>query len=162
MRNGEVFKPDPFSPQVASVRLVPEKEKESKGQKKTDSSPPTFKTQDVVVRKGDGKDVSFSLDVAFSRDQQAYGLMFRKTLEEGRGMIFLYLPPQKVSFWMKNTFIPLDMLFFGSDRRIFKIVKNAKTEDETPIPSEEPVLGVIEIKGGEADRLGIAVGDSVL
>ena len=84
--------------------------------------------------------------------------MFRKSLAGDRGMIFPYDPPQDVSFWMKNTLIPLDIIFIRSDGTIVRITK-AKALDETPLPAGEPIAVVLEIRGGRAAELGIKEGD---
>ena len=86
--------------------------------------------------------------------------MFVKHLAGGRGMIFPYDPPQNVAFWMKNTLIPLDIIFIRADGTIARIT-NAKALDETPLPSGEPITAVLEIAGGRAAELGIATGDRV-
>ena len=84
--------------------------------------------------------------------------MFRKQLAGDRGMIFPYKPPQEVAFWMKNTLIPLDIVYIRSDGTIVRIV-NALPMDLTPLPSGEPIIGVLEIRGGRAAELGIKEGD---
>ena len=84
--------------------------------------------------------------------------MFRKSLAPDRGMIFPYTPPQHVAFWMKNTLIPLDMVFIREDGTIARIA-TAKPLDQTPVPSGEPVVAVLEIAGGRAAQLGIKAGD---
>ena len=84
--------------------------------------------------------------------------MFRQSIAGDRGMIFPYDPPQDVAFWMKNTLIPLDILFIRSDGTIVRITK-AQAMDLTPLPSGEPVAGVLEIRGGRAAELGIKEGD---
>jgi len=84
--------------------------------------------------------------------------MFRKSLAGDRGMIFPYDPPQDVSFWMKNTLIPLDIIFIRSDGTIVRIT-HAKALDETALPSGEPVAAVLEIRAGRAAELGIREGD---
>jgi hypothetical protein len=100
----------------------------------------------------------FTVEVAATLEQQERGLMFRKALAGDRGMIFPYDPPQDVAFWMKNTLIPLDILFIRSDGTIVRITK-AEAMDLTPLPSGEPVAGVLEIRGGRAAELGIKEGD---
>jgi uncharacterized membrane protein (UPF0127 family) len=84
--------------------------------------------------------------------------MYRNSLAPDRGMIFPYEPPQQVAFWMKNTFIPLDIVYIRADGTIARIV-NAQPMDLTPLPSGEPVAAVLEIKGGRAKELGIKEGD---
>ena len=86
--------------------------------------------------------------------------MFHRTLGPDRGMIFPYDPPQDVSFWMKNTFIPLDMVFIRHDGSIARIA-HAKPMDLTPVPAGEPIAAVLEIRGGRAAELGIREGDVV-
>ena len=86
--------------------------------------------------------------------------MFRQTLAGGRGMIFPYDPPQEVAFWMKNTLIPLDIIFIRADGTIARIA-NAQAMDITPLPAGEPVALVLEIAGGQAKKLGIRAGDIV-
>jgi len=84
--------------------------------------------------------------------------MFVRSLTGDRGMIFPYNPAQDVAFWMKNTLIPLDMVFIRSDGTIIRIT-TAKPLDETPVPSGEPVAAVLEIAAGRAAELGIKTGD---
>ena len=86
--------------------------------------------------------------------------MFRRTLAANHGMIFPYQPAQEVAFWMKNTLIPLDIIYIRSDGTIARIV-NAEPMDLTPLPSGAPVTGVLEIGGGRAAELGIREGDLV-
>jgi uncharacterized protein len=100
----------------------------------------------------------FTVEVAATLDQQERGLMFRRSLAGDRGMIFRYDPPQDVSFWMRNTLIPLDILFIRSDGTVVRIT-HAKALDETPLPAGEPIAAVLEIRGGRAAELGIEEGD---
>jgi uncharacterized membrane protein (UPF0127 family) len=102
----------------------------------------------------------FTVQVAATPAQQEKGLMFVTSLGDDRGMIFPYQPPQETSFWMKNTLIPLDIIYIGVGGKIVRIV-NAKALDETPLPSGAPVIGVLEIRGGRAAELGIREGDKV-
>jgi uncharacterized protein len=102
----------------------------------------------------------FTVEVAATPQQQERGLMFRRSLAPNRGMIFPYSPPQPVGFWMRNTLIPLDMIFIRADGRIARVA-TAKPLDETVVPAGEPVVAVLEIAGGRAAELGIAAGDRV-
>ena len=86
--------------------------------------------------------------------------MFRRSLAPDRGMIFPYAPPQQVAFWMKNTLIPLDIIFVRPNGTVARIT-TAKALDETPVPSGEPIAMVLEIRGGRAAELGIREGDAV-
>jgi uncharacterized protein len=89
------------------------------------------------------------------------GLMFRKQLPEGQGMLFDFKQEQEVSMWMENTYIPLDMIFIRRDGRIWRIAENAEPLSRTIISSDGPVLAVLEVIGGTAKKLGIAPGDRV-
>jgi uncharacterized membrane protein (UPF0127 family) len=105
-------------------------------------------------------DHRFNVEVAQTPAQQEAGLMFRRSLAGDRGMIFPYDPPQNVAFWMKNTLIPLDMVFIRADGTIARIT-TAKALDETPVPGGEPVAAVLELRAGRAAELGIREGDRV-
>jgi uncharacterized protein len=104
---------------------------------------------------------SFSVELATTPDQQALGLMYRDSLAPDAGMLFVFASERQVDFWMKNTRIPLDMLFIGADGRIRHITERAVPYSETPIPSVEDVRAVLEINGGTVARLGIKEGDVV-
>ncbi|HEY2178637.1 MAG TPA: DUF192 domain-containing protein [Caulobacteraceae bacterium] len=102
----------------------------------------------------------FKVEVADNEDARERGLMFRRRLAADRGMLFDFKTAQPVSFWMKNTLIPLDMLFITADGRVLSIA-HAVPLSETPVPSGGPVLGVLEIAGGRAAAIGAAPGDKV-
>ncbi len=103
----------------------------------------------------------FSVEVAASDADRQKGLMFRKELPEGQGMLFDFKQDQDVSMWMRNTLIPLDMLFINADGSIRRIAENTEPLSERTIPSGGPVRGVLEVIGGTAKKLGIAAGDKV-
>lgn len=103
----------------------------------------------------------FEVELAVTPGDKARGLMFRQSLAPDAGMLFLYQRPQPISFWMRNTLIPLDIVFIGTDGRISRIHARARPLDETPIPSGGPILAVLEIPGGRAAALGLAIGDRV-
>jgi uncharacterized protein len=105
--------------------------------------------------------IPFSVEVMRTSEELQRGLMFRKDLPEGRGMLFDFEPEQNVSMWMKNTLIPLDMIFIKSDGRILRIAENTEVQSEKIIPSGGPVRGVLEVIAGTAKRLGIKPGDRV-
>lgn len=126
----------------------------------TDPQPQTGLRQvPLTIRSKNGVH-HFAVDVAATDAEQEKGLMFVRSLPANRGMIFPYEPPQQVAFWMKNTLIPLDIIYIGVDGKIAGIVQ-AKALDETPLPSGVPVIGVLEIRGGRAAELGIREGDKV-
>ena len=103
----------------------------------------------------------FTVEVARSPEEQAKGLMHRESLAPDRGMLFPYDPPQSASFWMKNTLIPLDMIFIRPDGRIARIGENTVPLSLEPVPSLEPVAAVLEIAGGRSAELRIVPGDRV-
>lgn len=114
----------------------------------------------VTVTAG-GKALVFRTEVARTPAEQAKGLMFRTQLADTEAMIFLRDPPDRAAFWMRNTLIPLDIVFIGLDHKILNIAENAVPYDETPLPSAGVTLAVFEINGGLAAKLGIKPGDKV-
>ena len=115
----------------------------------------------LTVTTAKGAKHRFIVEVASTPEQQAYGLMNRQTLAPDRGMIFPYEPPQPVSFWMKDTLIPLDIIFIAPGGRIGSIAENSVPLSLEPVVSTEPTEAVLEIAGGRAAELGIAAGDKV-
>jgi uncharacterized protein len=103
----------------------------------------------------------FSVELAVTDDERARGLMFRKQLPEGQGMLFDFKREQEVSMWMENTYIPLDMIFIRRDGRILRIAENTQPLSRAIISSGGPVLAVLEVIGGTAKKFGIAPGDRV-
>jgi uncharacterized protein len=103
----------------------------------------------------------FTVELATTPAQMELGLMYRQSLPADAGMLFVYPSEQSVAFWMKNTLIPLDMLFIGADGHIRRIAERTIPLSTTPIPSGDPVRAVLEINGGAAERLGIHAGDMV-
>lgn len=116
---------------------------------------------ELVVETAAGARHPFSVEVADDDRSRAMGLMFRVKLGADEGMLFDFRPPQRVAMWMKNTFIPLDMLFLADDGRIVHVVARAVPHSLTHVGPSEPVRAVLEINGGTAERLGIATGDRV-
>jgi uncharacterized protein len=104
---------------------------------------------------------AFAVEIADTEAAREKGLMFRKSLPEGQGMLFDFHQEQSVGFWMKNTYIPLDMIFIRGDGRILRIAENTEPLSERIIPSGGPVRAVLEVIGGTARKLGIAPGDRV-
>ncbi|HET6536108.1 MAG TPA: DUF192 domain-containing protein [Sphingomicrobium sp.] len=113
----------------------------------------------LTIRSANGVH-KFEVAVAATPREQELGLMFRRSLAPDEGMIFPFDPPQEVAFWMKNTLIPLDMVFIAADGSIARVA-TAKPLDETPVPSTAPIVAVLEIAGGRAGELGIRAGDKV-
>jgi uncharacterized membrane protein (UPF0127 family) len=108
-----------------------------------------------------GKRHPFRVEVARSDAEWSKGLMFRTAMGADEGMIFVDRPPQPASFWMKNTVIPLDIVFIGTDRRILNIVADAEPYSLTPRSSQGIASAVLELNGGRAAQLGLAPGDRV-
>jgi uncharacterized membrane protein (UPF0127 family) len=104
---------------------------------------------------------AFQVEMAITPEEKEHGLMFRRELPEGQGMLFDFQFDQNVAFWMKNTYIPLDMLFIRADGRILRIAENTEPLSERNIPSGGPVRAVLEVIGGTAKKLGISPGDRV-
>ena len=104
---------------------------------------------------------SFSVEVVATDAEREKGLMYRRDLPEGRGMLFDFQTEQPVAFWMKNTLIPLDMVFIAADGTVRHVHANAVPMSTDTIPSEAAVRAVLEINGGTARLLGIKPGDKV-
>ena len=114
----------------------------------------------LTIRSG-ARTHKFVVEVARTPQEQAVGLMNRQSLAPDRGMIFPYDPPQPAAFWMKNTLIPLDMIFIRPDGTIARIAENTVPLSLEPVPSLEPVAAVLELAGGRSAELGIKAGDRV-
>ena len=123
----------------------------------------SFPVRPLSIETQDGRRIDLKVEVAATPEHWAQGLMYRTELADDAGMIFLMgQPPRVISFWMKNTYIPLDMVFIGDDNRIKHIHKNATPRDEKGVSSVEPITSVLEIGGGRADALGLTVGDKII
>jgi len=103
----------------------------------------------------------FSVEMATTEEEKTTGLMYRKELAEGKGMLFDFSPEQEVSMWMKNTYIPLDMIFIRADGRILRIAENTEPLSTAIIPSRGLAKAVLEVIGGTAQKYGIQPGDRV-
>lgn len=117
-------------------------------------------TAELAVESG-GRAQPFKVWIAATEPRRNEGLMFVPALAAHRGMLFLFDTPQVASFWMKNTLIPLDLLFIAPDGRIIRIAENAVPHSEAIITSMGVVLGVLEVAGGTSRRLGFKAGDRV-
>lgn len=119
----------------------------------------THDTLTLVTASGERK---IDIEVARTLDEQAKGLMFRTTLADTAGMLFPYSPARELTMWMKNTYIPLDMVFIRSDGIVHRIEVRTEPLSETVISSGGNVAAVLELAGGAAERLGVKAGDKVL
>ena len=104
---------------------------------------------------------SFTVEIAVTDEQRARGLMFRRELPEGRGMLFDFYREQPITMWMQNTYIPLDMIFIRGDGRILSIAENTEPLSTRVIGSGGPARSVLEVIAGTAKKLGIRPGDRV-
>lgn len=114
----------------------------------------------LTIKSGN-KTHRFTVELARTGEEQATGLMNRSTLAPDRGMVFPFEPPREASFWMKNTLIPLDMIFVRADGRIANIEANTVPLSLDPVYSAGTVVAVLEIAGGRAAELDIKPGDTV-
>lgn len=108
----------------------------------------------------------FQVEVADDHDERQRGLMFRDVLPEGTGMLFLHDQQQPLGYWMKNTKIPLDILYFDADRRLVSVSRGVPPcslgDRCPPYPSRAPALYVLELNAGQADRLAVEKGDELV
>lgn len=122
----------------------------------------SFQKSKLTVETAGGGKFRFDVELALTPGQQAQGLMYRRTMAADAGMLFIYDRVQPASFWMKNTLIPLDMLFIAADGRIVNIHERAVPESLDSVNSDGPVKAILELNGGMAARLGIRPGDRVV
>lgn len=122
----------------------------------------TFERDRLAVETNRGARHDFDVELAITPQQQQQGLMFRRDMAPDAGMLFVYRPVRRVSMWMRNTVIPLDMLFIAEDGRVVKIVERTVPLSLKTISSDRPVKAVLELNGGTVNRLGLAPGDRVL
>jgi uncharacterized membrane protein (UPF0127 family) len=130
----------------------------------TAAQPETFQTYEKVpleIKTASGTH-RFSVELARTPDQQMQGLMYRRKLDPNAGMLFIYQEPVTARYWMKNTYIPLDMIFIAPDGRIASIAERTVPLSLATISSDGPVIAVLELNGGTVSRLGIKVGDRVV
>jgi uncharacterized protein len=116
----------------------------------------------TIVLKTDTGDHSFDVEVMTTFQERARGLMFRRSLPEKSGMLFLYDRPEPAAMWMKNTFIPLDMVFIAPGGTVHRIEKNTEPFSTDTISSDGSIIAVLELNAGAADRIGLKLGDRVI
>ncbi len=103
----------------------------------------------------------FKVEVMRTEPERERGLMYRKTMARDHGMLFEYESEQPVTFWMHNTYLPLDLVFIGKDGRVVNVAHDAKPMDDSLIPSTGPALGVLELDAGSAKTIDLKAGDVV-
>ena len=119
-----------------------------------------FKTGSLTIDTSSGE-LNYRVEVADTDRLKSIGLMYRASMPERQGMLLLNDKPQRMNIWMKNTFIPLDIIYIDRNGHIVKIVENARTESTTVMPSDGKVKAVLELNAGQVQRQEIAVGDRV-
>jgi len=113
----------------------------------------------TVITTASGK-TNIATEVAISSAEQEQGLMFRTSIGDNDGMLFVYAKPQLIQMWMRNTYIPLDMVFIGADGAVSRIAA-AEPLSDAVIASGPPALAVLELKSGTANRIGLKPGDHI-
>ena len=119
-----------------------------------------FKTGSLTIATKFGE-LNYRIEVADTNRLKSIGLMYRLSMPEEQGMLLLNKKPQRMNIWMKNTFIPLDIIYIDRNGYIVKIVENARTESTSVMPSDGKVMAVLELNAGQVQQKNIAVGDSV-
>ena len=125
--------------------------------------PPFIKEGELAVLDPSGKKVlqKFDIEIAQIPEEREQGLMYRKSMSDKQGMLFLFEYPEPQSFWMHNTYISLDIIYLNEKLEVVSIQKNAPPQSDKPLPSEKPAQYVLEINGGLSDKLGIKPGMKV-
>jgi len=118
----------------------------------------SFSTLEIATKTGVH---IFSVEMATTSEEKEKGLMYRRELADGKGMLFDFSPEQQISMWMKNTYISLDMIFIRADGRVLRIAENTEPESTRIITSGGLARGVLEVPAGTAQKYGIAPGDRV-
>ncbi len=122
----------------------------------------TFVKDELTIETADGERHDFTVELALTPQQRAQGLMFRRAMAEDDGMLFLFDREAPRSFWMKNTYLPLDLIFIDRHGVVVSIARDASPHDETGIPSRFPAAAVLEVLAGTSDAIGLAPGDQIL
>lgn len=120
------------------------------------------KEGEATLLKASGDTIKkLDIEIADNNYERQTGLMYRESMEEEQGMLFIYDKAAPRSFFMKNTYIPLDIIYFGADSTAVSLQENAKPEDETSLPSEKPAQFILEINAGLAKEWNFKVGDKI-
>lgn len=117
-------------------------------------------TRALVIETAIGKH-RYTVEVAATPQQQETGMMYRRSMPADHGMIFPFAAPQVLTFWMENTWLPLDLVFIASDGKVVSIAADAKPMSRDIISSGAPASAVLELNAGEAKRIGLRPGDRV-
>ena len=120
------------------------------------------KEGELTLMKPSGDTIQqLDIEIADNEYERETGLMYRESMETEQGMLFIYDKAEPRYFWMKNTYIPLDIIYFGSDSTAVSLQENAQPRDETALPSNEPAQFILEINGGLAEQWGLEAGDKM-
>ncbi|HPI63127.1 MAG TPA: DUF192 domain-containing protein [Alphaproteobacteria bacterium] len=122
----------------------------------------TFNKELLIIKSGDGKEQTLTVEIAATPQQRQQGLMFRRAMPVDQGMLFLFETPQVIGMWMRNTYLSLDMLFIDQQGKIVGISKRVIPQSDNLIVSPKLVIAVLEINGGVSDKLNIQVGDQLI
>lgn len=120
------------------------------------------KEAELYLLKGEDTIQKLDIELAESSYEKQTGLMYRKSMEPNQGMLFVYSEESIHSFYMKNTYIPLDLIFFGKDSSIVSFQENAKPLDETSLPSKVPAQFILEVNAGKAKEWNLVEGDKMI
>ncbi len=115
----------------------------------------------AIIQTQSDKEYIFTLEIAQTPREQKTGLMHRKHMEQDAGMLFIFPKEAPQAFWMKNTYMPLDIYYINGAGRIDQIYRMTEPFSTKPLPSRNPALAVLEINGGLSDKLGIKEGDTI-
>lgn len=122
------------------------------------TSPSQLETLTIATANGESR---FQVEVARTDEQRARGLMFRRFMPQDRGMLFDFKNEQPVTMWMRNTYIPLDMIFIARDGRVINIAENTEPMSERTIASAGPAFAVLEVNAGVSRKIGLKAGDRI-
>ena len=114
----------------------------------------------MLVTTATGKH-TFTLEIAKTNEERAKGLMFRKSMPQDHGMLFIFHDARPISMWMKNTLISLDMIFVSGEGMVTSIIQHTTPLSEEIITSDQPAQAVIEVNAGVAQKIGLAPGDKI-
>lgn len=136
---------------------------EDKKEKTIETDPISFtKEGELYLIKASGDTISkLDIEIAESDYEHQTGLMYRESMRKDQGMLFIYDSESVHNFYMKNTYFPLDIIYYGADSTLVSIQKNTTPRDETSLPSEGPSKFILEVNGGLADEWGLKKGDKI-
>lgn len=132
--------------------------------KSKETAEPQFKKQGELefISRKDGKQIKkIDIEIADNDAKRERGLMFRKTMEDSQGMLFVFIVSELQSFWMKNTILPLDIMFVSENKEIVKIHRNTTPYSKESLPSEKKSMYVVEVVAGFSDKFGVSEGDKI-